>query len=161
MSEIKTLFGLEKQKEEPEEVKSSFNVWDFITDISKTKKYLFEESTQRLYEPWIVNKAFMAHTDTFIYAEAVNRMHHIDKKMQHDYMFYSVPAHSKRYKPWLKKTEADKREANMYHDIGTIINLNLDRTKKFWKLLTPEQRADFLSRYVYPDSNNTVKIKKK
>lgn len=161
MTEVNTLFGVKQIQDEQVENKSNeVHVWTFISDISKTKKYLFSDDTAKAYEPWIVNKSFASHIDTLAAAEAANRMHHIDKKMQHDFMFYSVTAHPKRYKPWLKKSEADKKEQKMFEDIGTIVNLNLDRVKSFWKILTSEQREDFLSRYVYPDTKNNLKQRK-
>jgi len=148
-----TLFGEVEVKEELVE-KSTFNVWNFISDISKDKQYLLDEYTERLYEPWIVNKSFMAHPDTLLFAEQANRMHHIDKKMQHDFMFYSVEARGKRYKPWLKKTEAEKKELKLLQDISKLTNLNLQRTKQFWKVLSPDQRKEFLSKFINPDSKN-------
>jgi len=153
MTKTSTLFGVVEHREEPTE-KSTFNVWNFIGDISKDKQYLLDDDTVRLYEPWIVNKSFMAHPDTLVFAEQANRLHHLDKKMQHDFMFYSVEARAKRFKPWLKKTEAEKKELKLLQDISKIIGLNLQRTKQFWKILNPDQRKEFIGRYINPDSKN-------
>jgi hypothetical protein len=162
MTEISTLFGTKQIQEEQADKKTDeVHVWTFISDISKTKKYLFSDDTSKAYEPWIVNKSFSSHIDTLATAEAANRMHHIDKRMQHDFMFYSVPAHPKRYKPWLKKSDSEKREQKLYEDIGTVTGLNVVQTKKFWNILSTDQKDDFLIRYVYPDMKNTLKLKKK
>lgn len=152
-----TLFGdIEVVKEVSE--KSSFNVWNFIGDISKDKNYLLTEHTERLYEPWIVNKSFMSHPDTLLFAEQANRMHHLDKRMQHDFMFYSVEARGKRFKPWLKKTEAEKKELKLLQDISKVVGLNLQRTKQFWKVMSQEQRKEFLGKFVNPDSKNDKRL---
>ncbi len=161
MSETSTLFGVMQTREEEQEEKSKFNVWSFITDISKTKEYLYDDQTSRDYEPWIVNKSFSAHMDTFIHAEAMNRFHFLDKKLQHDYMFYAVPSKAKRYKPWLSKSKDDKKELKIMQDISRITGYNIQRTRQFWNILTDEQKTDFLNRYVYPDSNNNAKMTKK
>lgn len=162
MTEVNTLFGVKQVQEEQVETKTDeVHVWTFISDISKTKKYLFSDDTAKAYEPWIVNKSFASHIDTLAAAESANRMHHLDKRMQHDFMFYSVTAHPKRYKPWLKKSEAEKREQKLYEDIGTVTGFNMSRVKQFWNMLSTEQREDFLIRYVYPDMKNTLKLKKK
>jgi len=162
MTSVNTLFGIKQIQDEQVETKSDeVHVWTFISDISKTKKYLFSDDTAKAYEPWILNKSFASHIDTLAAAEAANRMHHLDKKMQHDFMFYSITAHPKRYKPWLKKSDAEKREQKLYEDIGTVTGLNMIRVKKFWNLLTTDQKDNFLIQYVYPDMKNTLKTKKK
>lgn len=157
MSKTSTLFGIVEHREEPTE-KSTLNVWTFIGDISKDKQYLLDDNTARLYEPWIVNKSFMAHADTLVFAEQANRMHHLDKKLQHDFMFYSVEARAKRYKPWLKKTEAEKKELKLLQDISKVVSLNLQRTKQFWKVLNQDQRKEFVSKFITPDSKNDKRL---
>lgn len=157
MMKSSTLFGEVEHQEQLTE-KSSFNVWNFISDISRDKQYLLDDYTERLYEPWIVNKSFMAHADTLVFAEQANRMHHLDKKLQHDFMFYSVEARGKRYKPWLKKTDAEKKELKLLQEVSKSAGLNLQRTKQFWRVLTVEQRKEFLSKFINPDLKNDKRL---
>lgn len=161
MSKVTTLFGQETVKDVEEVKDTKFNVWSFITDISKTKEYLYDDQTHKAYEPWIVNKSFSAHMDTFVHAEVMNRYHFLDKKMQHDYMFYSIESKSKRYKPWLSKGKDEKAELKLLQDIASYIKQNINKSKFYWSLLTKQQQTDFLSTYIYPDSNNTSKTTKK
>jgi hypothetical protein len=73
-------------------------------------------------------------------------------------MFYSVEARAKRYKPWLKKTEAEKKELKLLQDISKVVSLNLQRTKQFWKVLNQDQRKEFVSKFITPDSKNDKRL---
>jgi len=42
-----------------------------------------------------------------------------------------------------------------------VIGYNIQRTRQFWNILTDKQKTEFLERYIYPDSNNNVKMTKK
>jgi hypothetical protein len=154
---VSTLFGEEEIKNEDTQPKSSFSVWNFINDISFNKNYLLDETTERMYTPWTVNKNFASHIDTFNAAEFLNRNHHLDLKMQHDYMFYSVQAKKNRWKAWLKKTDAEKKEHKILEDVANVLNYNMQKTLQFWKMLSPKQRKSFIETYVYPDMKNAKK----
>ena len=48
MTEISTLFGTKQIQEEQADKKTDeVHVWTFISDISKTKKYLFSDDTSK------------------------------------------------------------------------------------------------------------------
>jgi len=76
--------------------------------------------------------------------------------MQHDFLFYGL-SKRKRFKRdgWLKKGEAEKRELQVLEDVGRVTGYNMKRARELWTILSEEQRASFLSTYVYPDQNNT------
>ena len=152
---ISTIFGRVIKHEEKEERGSSINPFSFINDINFGKEYIYSDETKSSFEPYIVAKAMSIFPDTLSDAIFLNSNHHLDEKMQHDYLFYKV-AKRKRFKKdgWLKKNEDEKKELKILKDIGKIINYNLNETKRFWNILTEVQRRDFLERYVYPDSRN-------
>jgi len=152
---LSTLFGVEEIVIE-ETPKQQIDVWKFINSISENKQYFYDENTENQYIPWTVNRSFSAHLDTVTHAVFLNSNHHLDKKMQYDYLFYAVPK-KKRWKPWLKKSEAEKKEAKILEDVAKVINYNLRHTMQFWKTLTPKERKDFLERFVYPNSKNSKK----
>lgn len=155
---MQTLFGKVKLAPIEVEVGRSFTVFDFVNDINHGKQYLYADDTVSDYDPYTINKAMTIFPDTFVAGEFLNSAYHLDKKMQHDYLFYSV-SKRKRWKQggWMKRTDAEKKELKILKDVGRHINYNMKRTKQFWSLLTEDQKQEFLTRYVYPDSKNVKK----
>lgn len=152
---LSTLFGKVELKPVvvEDQWESGVNIWTFVNSISEDKNYLFDEHTAKEYTPFTINRAFSIHVDTLHYATVMNQYYNLDKKMQHDYLFYSLPKKVRR-KKWLKKSDDEKREAKTLEDVAQVIGYNIIKTRAFWKVLTPAQRTDFLNRYVYPDSKN-------
>lgn len=155
---VSTLFGRIKTAQVEVEVERKFNVFDYVNDINFGKQYLFAEDTASEFDPYTMNRAMTIFPDTFVAGEFLNANYHLDKKMQHDYLFYSVQKR-KRFKQggWLKRTDAEKKELKVLKDVARIIQYNMKRTKQFWSVLTEEQRRTFLETYVYPDSKNAKK----
>ena len=155
---VSTLFGRVKTAQVEVEVERKFNVFDYVNDINFGKQYLFAEDTASEFDPYTMNRAMTIFPDTFVAGEFLNANYHLDKKMQHDYLFYSVQKR-KRFKQggWLKRTDAEKKELKVLKDVARIIQYNMKRTKQFWSVLTEEQRRTFLETYVYPDSKNAKK----
>jgi hypothetical protein len=132
---------------------SGTNIWTFVNSISEDKNYLFDEHTAKEYTPFTINRAFSIHIDTLHHASVMNQCYNLDKKMQHDYLFYSLPKKVRR-KKWLKKSDDEKRETKILEDVARVVGFNLIKTKSFWKVLSETQRKEFLAKYVYPDSKN-------
>jgi hypothetical protein len=158
---LSTLFGrVEIKPEAPEEQwETGTNLWSFVNSISEDKTYLYDEHTAKEYTPFTINRAFSIHVDTLHYASVMNQCYNLDKKMQHDYLFHSIPKKVRR-KKWLKKSDEEKREAKVIEDVGEVIGYNFLKARSFWRTLTENQRKEFLAKYVYPDSKNN-KVKQK
>jgi hypothetical protein len=151
---LSTLFGAVRVKPEVEEdTGPSVNIWSFVNSLSEDKNYLYDDVTAKEYTPYTINKAFSIHVDTLHHASVMNQAYNLDKKMQHDYYFYSLPKKVRR-KKWLKKSDEEKAEIKIIEDVADVIQYNFLKAKSFWKTLTPAQRKEFLTRYVYPDSKN-------
>jgi hypothetical protein len=152
-----TLFGKVKIPEVEVEIKTPrLNLFDFVQDINHGKRYLYGPDNASSYEPFLVNKAMAIFTDTFECAAFLNASHHLDKDMQHDYLFHSV-LKRRRWKKdgWLKRTEQEKLEFKTLRDVAKTTGLNIKNTKWFWNTLSQAQRQEFLDRYVYPDERNS------
>ena len=79
------------------------NIWDFVNSINYTKIDLFEDpQAEKDYVPFIVNKSLSYFPDTLFYMNEMNSRSHLSKKMQFDFLRYSVPK-KKRFSKWSKK----------------------------------------------------------
>ncbi len=150
-----TLFGevVVNSRPEEEEKTQTITLWDFVNSISENKNYLYDDDTEKLYSPFTMNRAFSIHIDTIYHASLMNRYYNLDKKMQHDYYFYSLPKKVRR-KKWLKKTDEEKEDSKIIEDVSRVIGYNYLKAKSFWRTLNENQKKEFLARYVYPDSKN-------
>lgn len=58
----------------------------------------------------MVNKCFSYFPDTLFYANRMNEMAHLDKRMQYDYLMTSI-SKRKRFSKWIKPEESADIEA--------------------------------------------------
>lgn len=71
-----------------------------------------DPAVERLYQPFLVNKALSYFPDTVMYANEMNRRHLTDSKLQFQFFLNTVrPA--RRFAKWVKKQEDDDLAAVM------------------------------------------------
>ena len=87
--------------------------FDWVNAISQSKKDLMEDpAVERLYQPFLVNKALSYFPDTAMYANEMNRRHLTDSKLQFQFFLNTVrPA--RRFAKWVKKQEDNDLAAVM------------------------------------------------
>jgi hypothetical protein len=81
---------------------------DFLNSINQTKKNIMDidPNCERVYIPFVVNKTFSYIPDALFFANILNRMPNLSKKMQYDYFFYSLKK-KQRYGKWHKEKTTD------------------------------------------------------
>ena len=93
---------------------SMYELKDYLSAINQTKEPLLDsedEEWTKKYPPFIVNKCVAPFPDTILLVNEINQQHHVDKKLQFDFLLNSLRARS-RYAPWLK--------AKKYKDIEYV-----------------------------------------
>ena len=83
----------------------------------------------------------------------MNMYHFLDKDMQVDYLYNSIQG-KRRYKPWLKKSESDKKREALLQDVATSLKCSKKRAEEYLSLLTDKQKKALLDQMVYIDSKN-------
>ena len=78
------------------------NPFDVINDISLKKAGLITGENEKDYNPFLTNRGLSYFPDTIFHAQEMNTLHHLDKKLQYDYLFNSIRK-SKRFSKWSKK----------------------------------------------------------
>ena len=81
----------------------------------------------------MVNRALSYYIDTIMYANDMNINHHVDKLMQHDYLFYSIRK-AKRFSKWAKKKKDSDIEL-----IQEYYGYSYDKAKVAVSVLTDDQ----------------------
>jgi hypothetical protein len=81
------------------------NLSDILNSINQTKEDLLKDPRlEKDYVPFVVNKCFSYFPDTIFYANRMNEVSFLDKKMQYDYLRESI-SKRKRFSKWIKSEE--------------------------------------------------------
>ena len=88
--------------------------FDYINAISHTKKDLIKDSedpvrAEKDYNAYLVNKGLSYFIDTILFANEMNSHHHLDAKLQNDYLINTIRP-KKRFAKWVKKLSEDDLE---------------------------------------------------
>ena len=113
-----------------------YELKDYINAINYTKEPLLDTEDEewiKKYPPYIVNKCIAPFTDSVMLVNEINQLHHLDKKMQFDFLINSLRPR-KRYAPWMK---AKKLESLEY--VKEFYGYNNEKAKAALDILNDEQ----------------------
>ena len=81
------------------------NPFDYLNAINMTKKdVMVDDIAEKDYNSFMVNRGLSYFADTVLYANEMNRNHHIDGRLQFDF-FINIIRKKKRFSKWFKSTE--------------------------------------------------------
>ena len=89
-----------------------YELKDYLNSINYTKEPLMDtedEQWEKKYPPFIVNKCLAPFQDTIMLVNEINQLHHLDKKLQYDFLLNSLRTR-KRFAPWVKATKLENLE---------------------------------------------------
>ena len=111
-----------------------FELKDYLYSINQSKKNIMDNpDAVKGYPPYIINKCLSFHTDTILYANEMNKYHHLDKKMQYDFYINSLKPR-KRFSPWIKKQTLEHLEL-----VKEYYGYNHAKSLEALRILTTEQ----------------------
>ena len=82
----------------------TYELKDYLKAINQTKEPLLDtedEQWEKKYPSFIINKCIAPFPDTVMLVNEINQLHHLDKKLQFDFLINSLRPR-KRYTPWMK-----------------------------------------------------------
>ena len=92
-----------------------------------------DEQWEKKYPPFIVNKCLAPFQDTIMLVNEINQLHHLDKKLQYDFLLNSLRTR-KRFTPWVKATKLENLEY-----VKEFYGYNNEKAKVALDILTDEQ----------------------
>tara|TARA_B100000035_G_scaffold72423_1_gene59747 strand:- start:325 stop:717 length:393 start_codon:yes stop_codon:yes gene_type:complete len=81
-----------------------YELKEYLKAINTSKEKLMDsedEQWEKKYPPYIVNKCLAPFQDTIFLVNEMNMNHHMDKKLQFDFLLNTLRTRQ-RYTPWLK-----------------------------------------------------------
>ena len=110
------------------------NPFDYLNSINTSKKNVItDDITEKAYNSFMVNRSLSYFNDTAILANEMNRYHHLDNKLQFDFLINMVRKR-KRFSKWIKpQIESDVEVVKKYYGYSN------EKARQILSLLSPEQ----------------------
>ena len=88
------------------------NPFEIIKAISSTKKDILEN--EKDYNGFMINRGLSYFPDTVIFANEMNKYHHLDNRLQFDFLI-NIVRKRKRFSKWNKSIESENISAIKQH----------------------------------------------
>jgi len=109
--------------------------FDYVNQILQGKKQLItDEETEKVYVPFLTNRSLSQHKDCVLFANEMNQRHHLDKKMQNDFLLNTVRSVKRSFAKWAK---SEKDDDIAY--VKMVYGLSDSKARDAMRLLTKEQ----------------------
>jgi hypothetical protein len=114
--------------------KTTLSPFDFLKSINDTKKNIMElPEHEKMYVPFVTNRSLSYFPDTVLLANEMNRYHHIDSKLQYQFLI-NIVRKRKRFSKWVKpEIENDIESVKEYYGYSN------DKARQVLSLLSSEQ----------------------
>ncbi len=109
---------------------------DYLNSINQNKKNLMDTDDpgwEKNYPPYVINKCLSQHMDTVMYANEMNRLPNLDKRLQYDFFINTIRPR-KRFSPWGKKKKVDDLEL-----VKQYYGYSNEKAKQALRILSPTQ----------------------
>ena len=109
------------------------NPFDYVTSINYSKKDVMED--EKTYNSYMVNRSLSYFSDTVVLANEMNRYHHLDNRLQYQFLI-NIVRKRKRFSKWLKpEVENDIELVKEYYGYSN------EKARQVMSLLSPSQIA--------------------
>ena len=122
-----------------------YSLTSYLTAINWSKKKLMDtddETWEKKYPPYIINKGLSYYSDTVMYANEMNRLHHASKHMQFSFLINTIRS-QKRFSKWLKASKIKDLDA-----VKTYFGYSNNRAREALSVLTKGQ-IDYIKEKLY------------
>lgn len=86
------------------------NPFEYLNAINMTKKdIMVDDIAEKEYNSFMVNRGLSYFSDTVLYANEMNKNHHVDGRLQFDF-FINIIRKKKRFTKWIKPQEIENLE---------------------------------------------------
>lgn len=119
------------------------NPFDFLNEINYGKNNIMvDDIVEKQYNPFMVNRGLSYFQDTVLMANEMNVNHHLDNRLQFDFLI-NIVRKRKRFSKWQKPETLSEVEA-----VKAYYGYSNEKARQALTLLTSEQ-IDLLKKKVY------------
>jgi len=110
------------------------NPFEYVNSINATKKNIMvDDIAEKGYAPYMVNKSLSYFNDTVLMANEMNRLYHLDSKLQYDFLI-NIVRKRKRFSKWNKPELINDVEV-----VKEYYGYSNDKARQILPLLTLDQ----------------------
>lgn len=110
------------------------NPFEYVNSINATKKdIMVDDIAEKGYAPYMVNKSLSYFNDTVLMANEMNRLYHLDSKLQYDFLI-NIVRKRKRFSKWNKPELINDVEV-----VKEYYGYSNDKARQILPLLTLDQ----------------------
>ena len=119
------------------------NHFDYLNSINLSKQdIMIDDLAEKEYNPFMVNRGLSYFNDTVLMANEMNLNHHLDSRLQNDFLI-NIVRKKKRFSKWNKpETVSDVEVVKEYYGYSN------EKARQALSLLTKEQ-LDILKQKVF------------
>ena len=124
---------------------SDYSLTKYLTAINYSKEKLLDTDDrdwEKKYPPFIINKGLSYFSDTIMYANEMNKLHHASKHMQFSFFLNSIKSR-KRFSKWLKASKIKDLDVIKQH-----FGYSNKKAQEVLSILTKKQ-IDYIKERLY------------
>ena len=113
-----------------------YELKEYLNSINYGKNNLMDSGDvmyEKKYQAYVVNKCLAPFNDTIMLVNEMNRNHHLDKKLQYDFLLNSLRTR-KRFAPWMRSNKSKNLEY-----VKEYYGYNNEKGKSALNILNDEQ----------------------
>lgn len=110
------------------------NPFNYVNSINLSKKdIMVTPEDEKAYLPFMVNRSLSYFSDTVVLANEMNRYHHLDSRLQYQFLI-NIIRKRKRFSKWVKpELEHDLESVKEYYGYSN------EKARQILPLLSPSQ----------------------
>lgn len=110
------------------------NPFNYVNSINLSKKNIMQSpEDEKAYNSFMVNRSLSYFSDTVVIANEMNRYHHLDSRLQYQFLI-NIVRKRKRFSKWVKpEVENDLESVKEYYGYSN------EKSRQILPLLSPSQ----------------------
>ena len=117
------------------------NPFEYLNAINDTKKdIMVDDIAEKGYSSFMVNRGLSYFNDTVLFANEMNRNHHLDARLQFDYLLNNIRK-KRRYSKWLKPEKLQNVEL-----VKEYYGFSYEKAKDALRILSGNQLAYIINK---------------
>ena len=117
--------------------------FDYVNSINTTKKdIMVDDMTEKSYLPFMINRSLSYFADTVLMANEMNKHHHLENRMQYDFL-RNIVRKRMRFSKWSKKDDSNSIDL-----IKEYYGYNDSKARQVLPLID-KQHLDFIEKKLF------------